>query len=98
MGRERSIKENTNMKLIGSVAEKVSVDDKEEIQNNIYLIKKITEKENYNSGLMRVLFHFWAKYMPQHQQSIKCGGCRQAVLRFWKQVNNEWENNGAKTK
>jgi len=90
MGRKRTLKKNTDMKLVESIISKVSKEDKEEIQNNIYLIEKITDKEHYNSGLMRVLFHFWAKYIPQHKQSMKCGGCRQAVLRFWKQINTEW--------
>ena len=90
MGTTRTLRENTDMKLVESIVSKVSKEDKEEIQNNIYLIEKITDKEPYNSGLMRVLFHFWAKYIPQHKQSMKCGGCRQTVLRFWKQINTEW--------
>ena len=90
MGGKRTLRKNTDMKLVESIISKVSKEDKEEIQNNIYLIEKITDKEHYNSGLMRVLFHFWAKYIPQHKQSMKCGGCRQAVLRFWKQINTEW--------
>lgn len=90
MGGKRTLRKNTDMKLVESIMSKVSKEDKEEIQNNIYLIEKITDKEHYNSGLMRVLFHFWAKYIPQHKQSMKCGGCRQAVLRFWKQINTEW--------
>ena len=90
MGGERSLENNQNMKLVDSISRRVSKQDMEEIQNNIKLIKTISDEEPYNNALMRVLFHFWAKYIPQQKQSMKCGGCRQAVFQFWDRVNNKW--------
>ena len=90
MGRERTLEKNQDMKLVDSIAQRILKEDKEDIQNNIKLIKDISDTEPHNNALMRVLFHFWAKYIPQQKQSMKCGGCRQSVFRFWDMVNNKW--------
>ena len=78
------------MKLIDNVVDLVSDTDKEEIQENLLSIHKTIGKEKHQNGLMRVLFRYWKKYIPQHKQSIDCGGCRKVVLQFWEKVNVEW--------
>ena len=57
MGRERTLEKNQDMKLVDSIAQRILKEDKEDIQNNIKLIKDISDTEPHNNALMRVLFH-----------------------------------------
>jgi hypothetical protein len=76
------------MKILPEVAKRVSSQDKEDIEMTLKLIEG--KDKAHDDKNMSVLFFFWSKYIPQHKQSIKCGGCRQAVLQFWQKVKKEW--------
>ena len=90
MGREGPLDNNYSMQLTSMVADRALEKDKEEIQTILEFIDTTKDKKEWDNSMMKHLFHYWAKYIPQHAQSIKCGGCRQAVLQFWKKVNQEW--------
>ncbi len=76
------------MKIIPDVAKKVSLEDRKDVEMILELIEG--GGKDYNDKNMSALFFFWSKYIPQHKQSPKCGGCRQAVLQFWQKVKKEW--------
>lgn len=93
MGREGPLRIIDNMrseKLSETIALKMSVEEKETIKGALDTIEKEKNTKMYNSRALNTLFNYWHKYIPNHQQSIRCGGCRNVVLRFWEQVNKEW--------
>ena len=90
MGRERTLNNNNIVQLIPSIAEKVLSTDKNDIKITLELLENSKKEDSYNDKNMHSLFFFWKKYIPHHKQSVNCAGCRQAVLQFWKKVNQEW--------
>ena len=52
------------------------------------------------------LFKEWHELFPSQKQSLKCSGCRNAVVKFWGMMIDEWDitletvenNNPVKTK
>tara|TARA_R100000951_G_C2648050_1_gene183307 strand:+ start:577 stop:819 length:243 start_codon:yes stop_codon:yes gene_type:complete len=74
------------------VAEKIKGEKRKEIIDNVIRNKEYMEsKEVYHPTSLPFLFAEWHRHFPNVKQSISCLGCRKAVVKFWTQVSNFWE-------
>ena len=61
------------------------------------IIKSVEENKIYNANFSRHkvdslnnMYSFWHKYFPAHKQDINCSSCRNAVVKFWNTMCEEW--------
>tara|TARA_R110002072_G_scaffold290815_1_gene458614 strand:- start:1737 stop:1979 length:243 start_codon:yes stop_codon:yes gene_type:complete len=74
------------------IAEKIKGEKRKEIMDNVIRNKEYMEsKEVYHPTSLPFLFAEWHRHFPNVKQSISCLGCRKAVVKFWTQVSNFWE-------
>ena len=58
-------------------------------QNN----ESIEKQGVYHSRGLQLLFKEWHRHFPHIKQQLGCRGCREAVTKFWNNVNKIWESN-----
>lgn len=74
------------------IAGKIKGEKRKEIMDNVIRNKEYMEsKEVYHPTSLPFLFAEWHRHFPNVKQSISCLGCRKAVVKFWTQVSNFWE-------
>ena len=74
------------------VAEKIKGEKRKEIMESVISNKKHMDSKNkYHPTSLPFLFAEWHRHFPNIKQSISCTGCRKAVVKFWTQVSNFWE-------
>ncbi len=44
------------------------------------------------------MYSFWHKYFPAQKQDINCSSCRNAVVKFWNTMCEEWLKENTKKK
>jgi hypothetical protein len=79
---------------IETIANKIEQERKEEIiqavkQNN----DSIEKQGKYHSRGLQLLFKEWHRHFPHIKQQLGCRGCREAVTKFWNNINKIWESN-----
>jgi len=79
---------------VEAVANKIKQDKKQKIieavlQNN----NSIKTEGKYHSRGLKILFNEWHRHFPHIRQQLGCRGCREAVTKFWNNVNKFWESN-----
>lgn len=70
------------------------------------LIKKSVEENRiYNANFSRHkvdnlnnMYSLWHKYFPTQKQDINCSSCRNAVVKFWNTMCEEWLKENTKKK
>tara|TARA_R110000803_G_C11880715_1_gene309707 strand:- start:567 stop:815 length:249 start_codon:yes stop_codon:yes gene_type:complete len=76
------------------IALSINQKDKEFIKNSV--------KENnhclinfskYKNDSIYNLFDEWHKIFPRNKQDINCSSCRKAVVKFWDEICNYWNEN-----
>ena len=76
---------------IQEIAKTVNKTDKE------LIIKSVAENIDYNKNFsqhkgqsINIMYSLWHKYFPTQKQDINCSSCRNAVVKFWQTVCDEW--------
>tara|TARA_B100001094_G_scaffold81959_1_gene78171 strand:- start:1174 stop:1458 length:285 start_codon:yes stop_codon:yes gene_type:complete len=69
------------------------------------IIKAVAENISYNANFSRhksepinLMYNLWDKYFPTQKQDINCSSCRNAVVKFWNTMCDEWSNEIVKPK
>lgn len=70
------------------------------------LIKQtVEENKNYNANFgkhkidsMYIMYDQWHKLFPANKQDINCSSCRNAVVKFWNTMCEEWLKENTKKK
>jgi hypothetical protein len=70
------------------------------------LIKKsVVENRSYNANFsqhkvecINNMYSLWDKYFPTQKQDINCSSCRNAVVKFWNTMCEEWSKENTKKK
>ncbi len=90
--------QNNNMN-IQEIAKSVENTDKE------LIIKAVAENISYNANFSRhksepihLMYNLWHKYFPTNKQDINCSSCRNAVVKFWNTMCDEWSKPKPKPK
>ena len=74
------------------VAEKIKGDKRKEIMESVISNKEYMDSNyKYHPTSLPFLFAEWHRQFPNVKQSIGCIGCRKAVVKFWTQVSNFWQ-------
>jgi hypothetical protein len=97
MGNVKRTEKELDMKLIDTIISRLTEEDIEQITECIAQVSPESGRKEVDSKPLRTLFDYWHKYIPNHKQSITCGGCRMAVVRFWTQVTQKiWQKDKIK--
>ena len=82
--------QNNNMN-IQEIAKTVAKTDRE------LIIKSVAENTEYIANFsqhkgdsIQIMYSLWHKYFPTHKQDINCSSCRNAVVKFWNTMCEEW--------
>ena len=69
------------------------------------IIKYVAENISYNANFSRhksepinLMYNLWHKYFPTQKQDINCSSCRNAVVKFWNTMCDEWSKEIVKPK
>jgi hypothetical protein len=70
------------------------------------LIKKaVEENKSYKANFsqhkgecINNMYSLWDKYFPTQKQDINCSSCRNAVVKFWSTMCEEWLKENTKKK
>ena len=74
------------------IAEKITGHKRKEIMESVIENKEYMDsKQVYHPTSLPFLFAEWHRHFPNAKQSINCIGCRKAVVKFWTQVSNFWQ-------
>ena len=66
---------------------------REMIKDNIIALMDYERNfSKYKQEELKLLFSEWHKEFPQHEQDITCSSCRNAVVKFWKEIYSIWED------
>jgi len=53
--------------------------------------KKYTRNfTTFHSDSLSLMFAEWHLLFPAHKQDMNCSSCRQAVVKFWETIVDEW--------
>jgi len=81
------------------IAKSVAKTDRELIK------KSVEENRIYNANFSRHkvdslnnMYSLWHKYFPAQKQDINCSSCRNAVVKFWNTMCEEWLKENTKKK
>ena len=69
------------------------------------IIKYVAENISYNANFsqhksepINLMYNLWHKYFPTQKQDINCSSCRNAVVKFWNTMCDEWSKEIVKPK